>query len=146
MGNHSRDLRIGSQLETQRSVEVIDADIASGESVQVIVDVAHIVMDADEQHGQPVVTNGLPLTITKLPGRQDDQGVHVSELLALLYWPAGHASHTRSIVVEPGAETNCPALQTLSGAHVVLRLVLLRSALVCCNVTPGFNRAMAESE
>jgi putative restriction endonuclease len=53
-----------------------------------LLDAAHIVMDADEQLGQPVVSNGLPLTKihhaafdTHLIGIDPDFRIHVSERL-----------------------------------------------------------------
>jgi putative restriction endonuclease len=53
-----------------------------------LLDAAHIVMDADEQLGQPIVSNGLPLTKlhhaafdTHLIGIDPDYGIHVSERL-----------------------------------------------------------------
>src|SRR6185503_15215564 len=53
-----------------------------------LLDAAHIVMDADEQFGQPVVTNGLPLTKihhaafdANLIGIDPDYRIHVSDRL-----------------------------------------------------------------
>ena len=53
-----------------------------------LLDAAHIVMDADEQYGQPVIPNGLPLTKihhaafdANLIGIDPDYRVHVSERL-----------------------------------------------------------------
>jgi putative restriction endonuclease len=53
-----------------------------------LLDATHIVMDADEQLGQPIVSNGLPLTKlhhaafdTHLIGIDPDYGIHVSERL-----------------------------------------------------------------
>ena len=53
-----------------------------------LLDAAHIVMDADEQLGQPIVSNGLPLTKlhhaafdTHLIGIDPDFRIHVSDRL-----------------------------------------------------------------
>jgi putative restriction endonuclease len=53
-----------------------------------LLDAAHIVMDADEQLGQPIISNGLPLTKihhaafdTNLIGIDPDFGIHVSDRL-----------------------------------------------------------------
>jgi putative restriction endonuclease len=53
-----------------------------------LLDAAHIVMDADEQLGQPVVSNGLPLTKihhaafdAHLIGIDPDLPIHVSDRL-----------------------------------------------------------------
>jgi putative restriction endonuclease len=53
-----------------------------------LLDAAHIVMDADEQLGQPIVSNGLPLTKihhaafdANLIGIDADFGIHVAERL-----------------------------------------------------------------
>jgi putative restriction endonuclease len=53
-----------------------------------LLDAAHIVMDADEQLGQPVISNGLPLTKlhhaafdTHLIGIDPDYRIHVSDRL-----------------------------------------------------------------
>jgi putative restriction endonuclease len=53
-----------------------------------LLDAAHIVWDADEQYGQPVVTNGLPLTKihhaafdANLIGIDPDYRIHVSDRL-----------------------------------------------------------------
>jgi putative restriction endonuclease len=53
-----------------------------------LLDAAHIVMDADEQLGQPVVSNGLPLTKlhhaafdAHLIGIDSDFRIHVSDRL-----------------------------------------------------------------
>jgi putative restriction endonuclease len=53
-----------------------------------LLDAAHIVIDADEQLGQPVVSNGLPLTKlhyaafdTHLIGIDPDYRIHVSDRL-----------------------------------------------------------------
>ena len=47
-----------------------------------LVDAAHIVMDADEQLGQPVISNGLPLTKT-LGAQHSSVAQIVVTLLAL---------------------------------------------------------------
>jgi putative restriction endonuclease len=53
-----------------------------------LLDVAHIIMDADEQLGQPIVSNGLPLTKLRraafdvhLIGIDPDHRIHVSDRL-----------------------------------------------------------------
>jgi putative restriction endonuclease len=53
-----------------------------------LLDAAHIIMDADEQLGQPIVSNGLPLTKihhaafdTHLIGIDPDYRIHVSDRL-----------------------------------------------------------------
>jgi putative restriction endonuclease len=53
-----------------------------------LLDAAHIVMDADEQLGQPIVSNGLPLTKihrvafdAHLTGVDPDYRIHVSDRL-----------------------------------------------------------------
>jgi putative restriction endonuclease len=53
-----------------------------------LLDAAHIIMDADEQLGQPVISNGLPLTKlhhaafdAHLIGIDPDYGIHVSDRL-----------------------------------------------------------------
>jgi putative restriction endonuclease len=53
-----------------------------------LLDAAHIVMHADEQLGQPVISNGLPLTMlhhaafdTHLIGLDPDYRIHVSDRL-----------------------------------------------------------------
>jgi putative restriction endonuclease len=53
-----------------------------------LIDAAHIVMDADEQLGQPIVSNGLPLTKlhhaafdAHLIGIDPDYRIHVSDRL-----------------------------------------------------------------
>jgi putative restriction endonuclease len=53
-----------------------------------LLDAAHIVMDADEQLGQPVISNGLPLTKihhaafdAHLIGIDPDFSIHVSDRL-----------------------------------------------------------------
>ena len=53
-----------------------------------LLDAAHIVMDADEQFGQPIVSNGLPLTKihhaafdAHLIGIDPDYRIHVSDRL-----------------------------------------------------------------
>lgn len=58
----------------------------SGLNVPVLLDAAHIVADRDELMGQPIVSNGLPLSKThhaafdmNLIGIDPDYGVHVSE-------------------------------------------------------------------
>ncbi len=57
-----------------------------------LLDAAHIVMDADEQLGQPIVSNGLPLTKihhaafdTHLIGVDPDFRIHVSDRLLDLH-------------------------------------------------------------
>src|ERR1700704_6302560 len=53
-----------------------------------LLDAAHIVMDADEQLGQPIISNGLPLTKihhaafdANLIGIDPDFGIHVADRL-----------------------------------------------------------------
>jgi len=53
-----------------------------------LLDAAHIVMDADEQLGQPIISNGLPLTKihhaafdANLIGVDPDFGIHVADRL-----------------------------------------------------------------
>jgi putative restriction endonuclease len=53
-----------------------------------LLDAAHIIMDADEQLGQPVISNGLPLTklhhaalYAHLIGIDPDYRIHVSDRL-----------------------------------------------------------------
>src|SRR5882724_7979545 len=57
-----------------------------------LLDAAHIVMDADEQLGQPIVSNGLPLTEihhaafdSHLIGLDPDYRIHVSDRLLELH-------------------------------------------------------------
>jgi putative restriction endonuclease len=57
-----------------------------------LLDAAHIVMDADEQLGQPIVSNGLPLTKihhaafdAHLIGVDPDFRIHVSDRLLELH-------------------------------------------------------------
>jgi putative restriction endonuclease len=57
-----------------------------------LLDAAHIVMDADEQLGQPIVSNGLPLSKihhaafdAKLIGIDPDLRIHVSDGLLELH-------------------------------------------------------------
>jgi putative restriction endonuclease len=57
-----------------------------------LLDAAHIVMDADEQFGQPIVSNGLPLTKihhaafdANLIGIDPDYRIHVSDRLLALH-------------------------------------------------------------
>jgi putative restriction endonuclease len=60
-----------------------------------LLDAAHIIMDADEQFGQPIVSNGLPLTKihheafdAHLIGVDPDYRIHVSDrLLEIHYGP-----------------------------------------------------------
>jgi hypothetical protein len=60
-----------------------------------LLDAAHIVMDADEQLGQPIVSNGLPMTKLRhavvdshLIGIDSDYRIHVSDrLLEIHYRP-----------------------------------------------------------
>jgi putative restriction endonuclease len=58
-----------------------------------LLDAAHILMDADEQVGQPVISNGLPLTKihdaafdAHLIGGDPDFRVHTSDRLLDVIW------------------------------------------------------------
>jgi putative restriction endonuclease len=65
-----------------------------------LLDAAHIIMDADEQLGQPIVSNGLPLTKihhaafdAHLIGIDPHYRIHVSDAARIPRWPA---SRTRA--------------------------------------------------
>jgi putative restriction endonuclease len=80
---------------------------------QRLLDAAHIVMDADEQFGQPVVSNGLPLTKihhaafdAHLIGIDPDFRVHVSDRLLEIHDGAPDQSETSEIGCDPKQPVN----------------------------------------
>ena len=84
-----------------------------------LLDAAHIMMDADEQLGQPNVSNGLPLTKihhaafdADLIGIDPDFRIHVSEWLLEFMMPrfsnSGSTGIVGQVILLPRRSEDCP--------------------------------------
>lgn len=62
---------------------------------------------------------GVPDTLTYVPGWQVLHAVQLAAFGAALKAPVVHAVHRRSVVALPLAATNCPAMQVVHAAHGV---------------------------
>jgi putative restriction endonuclease len=77
-----------------------------------LLDAAHIVVDADEQLGQPIIPNGLPLSKihhaafdAHLIGVDPDYRIHVSDRLLL---EQGLKAMARALIQLPKRRADCP--------------------------------------
>jgi putative restriction endonuclease len=84
-----------------------------------LLDAAHIVMDADEQLGQPIVSNGLPLTKihhaafdAHLIGIDPDFRIHVSDRLLEIhdgpFLEHGFKGIAGTLIARPRRSEDCP--------------------------------------